>query len=160
MRELFLALQRDGRLSCRDLAATVGQSEPVVHRRMGLLTRSGLLSLRTDFARVEAGWLTGVALKLRVSRSPVAAVGRTLVQYPETRFCVATVGAASLFVTMQLHKLSSLDAVIHRLLAEYPGVAVLDTRVVLRSVKSWGRLLGPDGHAQEVVPVDLWAPAG
>jgi hypothetical protein len=49
--------------------------------------------------------------------------------------------------------------VIHRLLAEYPGVAVLDTRVVLRSVKSWGRLLGPDGHAQEIVPVDLWAPA-
>jgi len=91
----------------------------------------------------------------------VAAVGRALVHYPETRFCVATVGGgpASLFVTMQLHKLSALDAVISRLLAEYPGVAVLDTRVVLRSVKSWGRLLGPDGHAKEVVPVDLWSPA-
>ena len=90
---------------------------------------------------MEAGWLTGVAVKLRVSGSPVEAVGRTLVQYPETRFCAATVGsgAANLFVTMQLHKLSALDAVIHRLLAEYPGVAVLDTRVVLRSVKSWGR---------------------
>jgi DNA-binding Lrp family transcriptional regulator len=161
-RELFLALQRDGRLSCRDLAAAVGQSEPVVRRRVSLLTRSGLLAFRTDFARVEAGWLTGVALKLRVSGSPVAAVGRTLVQYPETRFCVATVGneAANLFVTMQLHKLSDLDAAIHRLLAEYPGVTVQDTRVVLRSVKSWGRILGPDGHAEEIVPVDLWAPAG
>jgi DNA-binding Lrp family transcriptional regulator len=160
-RELFLALQRDGRLSCRDLAAVVGQSEPVVRRRLGLLTRSGLLAFRTDFARVEAGWLAGVAVKLRVSGSPVEAVGRTLVQYPETRFCVATVGsgAANLFVTMQLHELSALDVVIHRLLAEYPGVVVLDTRVVLRSVKSWGRLLGPDGHAQEIVPVDLWAPA-
>ena len=60
---------------------------------------------------------------------------------------------------MQLHELSVLDAVISRLLAEYPGVAVMDARVVLRSVKSWGRLLGPDGHAQQVVPVDLWAPA-
>jgi hypothetical protein len=40
-----------------------------------------------------------------------------------------------------------------------PGVTVLDTRVVLRSVKSWGRLLGPDGHAREIVSVDLWAPA-
>jgi DNA-binding Lrp family transcriptional regulator len=160
-RELFLALQRDGRLSCRDLAAAVGQSEPAVRRRRDLLTRSGLLAFRTDFARVEAGWLTGVALKLQVTGSPVAAVGRTLVQYPETRFCVATVGAgaASLFVTMQLHNLSSLDGVISRLLAEYPGVAVLDTRVVLRSVKSWGRLLGPDGRAREIVPVDLWAPA-
>jgi DNA-binding Lrp family transcriptional regulator len=125
-RKLFLALQQDGRLSCRDLAAALGQSEPVVRRRTGLLTRSGLLAFRTDFARVEAGWLTGVALKLRVSGSPVAAVGRTLVQYPETRFCVATVGAgaANLFVTMQLHELSSLDAVISRLTAQYPGVAV------------------------------------
>jgi hypothetical protein len=81
--------------------------------------------------------------------------------YPETRLCVATVGsgAANLFVTMQLHKLSTLDAVIHRLLDEFPGAAVLDTRVVLRSVKSWGRLLGPDRHAQAIVPVDLWAPA-
>jgi DNA-binding Lrp family transcriptional regulator len=159
-RELFLALQRDGRLSCRDLAAAVGQSEPVVRRRIGLLTRTGLLAFRTDFARVEAGWLTGVALKLRVSGSSVAAVGRALVQYPETRFCVATVGggAANLFVTMQVHKLSSLDAMISRLSAEHPSVAVLDTRVVLRSVKSWGRLLGPDGRAREVVPVDLWSP--
>ena len=160
-RELFLALQRDGRLSLRDLAATVGQSEAVVRRRVALLTRTGLLAFRTDFARVEAGWLTGVALKMSVTGSPLAAVGRTLVQYHETRFCAATVGAgaANLFVTMQLHKLSALDAVISRLIAEYPDVAVLDTRVVLRSVKSWGRLLGRDGRAREIVPVDLWAPA-
>jgi len=45
-RELFLALQRDGRLSCRDLAGAVGQSEPVVRRRIGLLTRSGLMGSR------------------------------------------------------------------------------------------------------------------
>jgi DNA-binding Lrp family transcriptional regulator len=160
-RALFLALQRDGRLTVRELAATVDESEPVVRRRLALLTRTGLLAFRTDFARVEAGWLTAVAVKLRVSGSPVDAVGRTLVQYPETRFCVATVGsgAANLFVTMQLHNLSTLDAVLRRLLAEYPGVTVLDTRVVLRSVKSWGRLLGPDGHARATVPVDLWTPA-
>jgi DNA-binding Lrp family transcriptional regulator len=160
-RQLFLTLQHDGRLSCRDLAAAVGQSEPAVRRRLGLLTRSGLMAFRTDFARVEAGWLTGVALKLQVSGSPVAAVGRSLVQYPETRFCVAAVGdgVENLFVTMQLHALSSLDDVISQLIASYPGVTVIDTRVVLRSVKSWGRLLGPDGHAHEIVPVDLWAPA-
>jgi DNA-binding Lrp family transcriptional regulator len=160
-RDLFLALQHDGRLGSRDLAARVGQSEPVVRRRLRLLTRTGLLAFRTDFARVEAGWLTGVALKLQIVGSPVAAVGRALVHCPETRFCVAIAGdgPANIFVTMQLHTLSALDGVISRLLADYPGVAVLDTRVVLRSVKSWGRLLGPDGRAQRVVPVDLWAPA-
>jgi DNA-binding Lrp family transcriptional regulator len=158
-RELFLALQRDGRLSVRELAAALGRSEPVVRRRLSLLTRSGWLAFRTDFARVEAGWLSGVAVKLRVAWPDAAAVGRALVHYPETRFCVGTVGGeANMFVTMQLHHASSLDAVVQRLLAEYPGVTVLDSRVVLRSIKSWGRLLGLDGRAQEVVPVDLWAP--
>ena len=159
-RELFLALQRDGRLGFRDLAAVVGRPEPTVRRRLGLLTHSGMLAFRTDFARVEAGWPTAVALKLSVTGSAVTAVGRTLVRYPETRFCVAVIGggAAQLFVTMQLHNVSDLDPVIRRLSADHPGVAVLDTRVVLRSVKSWGRLLGLDGRAQHVVPVDPWAP--
>jgi DNA-binding Lrp family transcriptional regulator len=159
-RELFLALQRDGRLSFRDLAAAVDRPEPTVRRRLGLLTRAGLLAFRTDFARVDAGWPTAVALKLGVTGSAVTAVGRTLVGYPETRFCVAVIGdgAANLFVTMQLHNVSDLEPVIHRLSADHPGVAVLDTRVVLRSIKSWGRLLGLDGRAQHVVPVDLWAP--
>jgi DNA-binding Lrp family transcriptional regulator len=159
-RELFLALQHDGRLSFRDLAAAVGRPEPTVRRRMGLLTHAGMLAFRTDFARVQAGWPTAVALKLRVTGSAVAAVGRTLVRYPETRFCVELTGAgvANIFVTMQLHNVSGLDPVIQRLSAEHPGVAVLDTRVVLRSLKSWGRLLGLDGRARDVVPVDLWAP--
>jgi DNA-binding Lrp family transcriptional regulator len=158
-RELFLALQLDGRLGFRDLAAAVGRPEPTVRRRLGLLTHSGMLAFRTDFARAEAGWLTAVALKLSVTGSTTTAVGRTLVGYPETRFCVAVIGdgAANLFVTMQLHNVSDLEPVIHRLSAEHPGVAVLDTRVVLRSVKSWGRLLGLDGRAQHVIPVDLWA---
>ena len=158
-RELFLALQRDGRLSFRDLAAAVGRPEPTVRRRMGLLAHAGMLAFRTDFARVQAGWPTAVALKLSVPGS-VAAVGRTLVRYPETRFCVAVTGggAADIFVTMQLHTVADLDPLIHRLSVEHPGVTVLDTRVVLRSVKSWGRLVGLDGRAQDVVPVDLWAP--
>ncbi len=161
-RELFLALQHDGRLSFRDLAAAVGRPEPTVRRRMGLLTHAGMLVFRTDFARVEAGWPTAVALKLSVTGSAVTAVGRTLVRYPETRFCVAVIGggAANIFVTMQLHNVSDLDPVIHRLSAEHPVVSLLDSRVVLRSVKSWGRVLGLDGRVQHVVPVDRWAPVG
>jgi DNA-binding Lrp family transcriptional regulator len=159
-RELFLALQRDGRLSVRDLAAAVGRPEPTVRRRLSLLTHAGMLGFRTDFARVQAGWPSAMALKLSAPGSELAAVGRTLVRYPETRFCVAITGnaPANIFVTMQLHHVSDLDPVIYRLSAEHPGVTVLDTRVVLRSVKSWGRLLGLDGLARDVVPVDLWAP--
>lgn len=53
--------------------------------------------------------------------------------------------------------LSAQDAVFEPLLAKHPGLTVIDTRVALRAVRSWRRLLGPDGRAQEIVPVDLWA---
>jgi hypothetical protein len=59
---------------------------------------------------------------------------------------------------MQLHHAAALAGVIDRLLTEHTDVTVFDSRVVLRSVKSWGRILGSDGRAREVVPVDLWSP--
>ena len=160
-RELFLALQRDGRLSFRDLAAVVERPEPTVRRRLGLLTQAGMLAFRTDFARVEAGWLTAVALKLGRDRVGGERGGPHIGRLPQDPTAVprsCRKRAADLFVTMQLHHLSDLDPVIRRLSADHPGVTVLDTRVVLRSVNSWGRLLGLDGRAQHVVPVDLWAP--
>jgi DNA-binding Lrp family transcriptional regulator len=156
-RELFLALQTDGRRSYRDLASLLGKSESAVRRRIETLTRTGLMGFRTDFARVEAGWPTAIVLNLRATRAP--AVGHSLVQYPQTRFCAATVGGpANLFVTMQLHRLTDLDPVLDRLLSEHPSTEILDQRVVLQWVKSWGRLIGPDGRADRVLPVDLWAP--
>ncbi|MGW4393808.1 hypothetical protein ACWEHA_00855 [Amycolatopsis nivea] len=37
-------------------------------------------------------------------------------------------------------------------------MTVADQRVVLRPLKSWGRVLDRRGPAVGVVPVDLWAP--
>jgi DNA-binding Lrp family transcriptional regulator len=158
-RQLYLALQEDGRLSYRDLGAKVGTSELVARRRVQLLTRSRVLTFRTDFARAEAGWPVNVVLVLGVdAKTAVAEVGRTLVAWPETRVCAAVVGGdAQLFVTVQVHQLSALDSFAARLHDAFPGVVVLSTRVVLRPVKSYGRLLDVDGYAAGMVPVDPWA---
>jgi DNA-binding Lrp family transcriptional regulator len=157
-RRLYLALQQDGRMGFRDLTAVVGRSESAVRRRVERLVRSGLLAFRTDFARSEAGWPISVALKLRVSEAAVVGVGRALVQWPEVRVSAALIGgSANLFVTVQLHELAAVDGVVARLNREFPGVSVVDSRLALRPVKSWGRLLDGAGRARAVVPVDLWA---
>jgi len=158
-REMYLVLQQDGRLSYRELAARLGCSELAARRRVQVLTRSGLMRFRTDFARAEAGWPVNVVLMLGLPADTAAAeVGRALVSWPETRVCAAIIGgAAQLFLTVQVHELDAVDGVIARLRQTFPGVTVLDTRAVLRPVKSFGRLLDDDGHARDVVPVNPWA---
>jgi len=153
---LYQALQVDGRMSLRDLAKRLGRSEPAVKRRLDHLTRSGVLTFRTDFVRFAGGWHLYVALSLRVPDELLYEVGRDIGRWPETRVCAAVAGAANLFVTAQLHDLRALEPLLRRIRATRPGIEIDDRQIVLRSIKSWGRLLAPDGRAVDVVPVDPW----
>ncbi|MEZ0069101.1 DNA-binding Lrp family transcriptional regulator [Streptacidiphilus sp. MAP12-20] len=155
---LFLALQDDGRAGYRDLAAALGRSEQSVKRRLGMLVRRGQLDFRTDFVRPEGGWRAQVALWLRVPDEQVDEVGTQLSGWPQIRVCAALVGRANLFTTLQLHSLHELSGVLCRVRGAWPAVHVSDRRVVLRSTKSWGRVLDADGYAVGVVPVNPWAP--
>jgi DNA-binding Lrp family transcriptional regulator len=156
-RALFLALQLDGRSTFRELSSRLERSEPAIRRRLDYLVRSGLLTFRTDFARLEGGWPVHVALSLRVPDELLVEVGSRMGAWSETRVCVALVAAANLFVTVQLHELGALDRLLRRIRATWSGVEIVDRRVVLRSVKSWGRVLDTTGRAVETVPVDIWA---
>lgn len=154
---LYQALQVDGRMSLRDLAKRLGRSEPAIKRRLDHLTRSGTLTFRTDFVRFAGGWHLYVALSLRVPDELLYETGRDIARWPETRVCAAVAGTANLFVTAQLHDLRALEPLLRRIRAMRPGIEIDDRQIVLRTVKSWGRLIGPDSRAIGVVPVDPWA---
>ncbi|WP_210716742.1 Lrp/AsnC family transcriptional regulator [Amycolatopsis acididurans] len=154
-RALYLALQPDGRARYRDLAARLDTPEHLVRRRIAELVRRELLAFRTDFARGEGGWPAQVILWLSAPGDSLHDAGLAIGAWRETRICLSVVGTANLFVVVQLHRLAELGDLLARL---GPGVAVTDQRVVLRPVKSWGRLLDPDGHATGLVPADPWSP--
>jgi DNA-binding Lrp family transcriptional regulator len=156
-RALFLALQRDGRATYRDLADELGTSDNQVRRRMTALNRAGLLGFRTDFARGEGGWRTELVLWLRVPAGQLRAAGTELSAWPETRICLSLVGEANLLLMVQVHRVRELAAILERVAHAFPQVVALDQRVVLRPMKSWGRLLDDSGHSVGVVPVDPWA---
>lgn len=157
-RALFLALQRDGRARYRDLARELNTSEHLVRRRLESLIRRGMLNLRTDFVRREGGWPVEVVLWLSVPHHQLGQNGAEISTWPETRICLSTVGSANLMVMSQLHQLADLSRILDRVRARFPEAAIIDQRLILRAVKSWGRLLDLDGHAVDVVPVDPWAP--
>ena len=158
-RELYLALQQDGRLRYRELAERLGTSEHVVRRQLTRLVDDGVLAFRTDFTRGEGGWPAQLAIWLTVEDHLLDSTGEELATWPETRFCFAALGPANLFLKAQIHRLDDAAGILARLSSRLPGVHVADRRAVLRPVKSWGRLLDSDGRATECVPVDLWAAA-
>jgi DNA-binding Lrp family transcriptional regulator len=156
-RELFLALQHDGRLTYRELAAQLDRSEQTVRRRMAALVHNRQLGFRADFVRPGCGWPAQIALWLRVPPEIVATVGRDLTRWPPVRVSAELVGHANLFITVQLHDLDELDGLVTRLRATWPTLHVLEHQVILRSIKSWGRVLDEHGQAVRTVAVNPWA---
>nr|WP_206072419.1 Lrp/AsnC family transcriptional regulator [Antrihabitans stalactiti] len=156
-RDLFLALQNDGRNRYRDLARQLTTSEQLVRRRLDRLVRRGMISFRTDFTRREGGWPTEFVLWLTVPAHKIDEVGAAISEWPETRICVSVVGAANLMVMAQVHRPVDVVQILDRLRLTQQQAQVTDQRIVLRAFKSWGRLLDTEGHAIGVVPVDPWA---
>ncbi|MFG2847172.1 hypothetical protein ACGF12_28960 [Kitasatospora sp. NPDC048296] len=99
-------------------------------------------------------------LWLSVPHGRLEQAGMALSGWPETRVCMSTVGAANMLLMAQVHQLSELGRILERLGTAFPEARVRDQRVVLRPLKSWGRMLDPAGRATGVVPVDPWAPSG
>lgn len=157
-RDLFLALQHDGRARYRDLASQLNTSEQMVRRRLDALLKNGMLAFRTDFARGEGGWPAGYVLWLSAPPHSLATVGRQISRWPETRICLSAVGSSNLMVMLQVHQISDLSEILGRITTSFTDTAVVDQRLILRAFKSWGRVLDLQGHAVHVVPVDPWAP--
>ncbi|MVU77158.1 AsnC family transcriptional regulator [Nocardia sp. ET3-3] len=153
---LFLALQHDGRARYRDLARELGTSEHLVRRQLDSLIRRGMIGFRTDFARRQGGWSAQYVLWLSVPHNRVTQVGLEIAGWPETRICMSTVGVANMMVMSQVHTIPDLYDVLERVRRTQSDVVVVDQRLVLQAVKSWGRLLDSDGHAIDVVPVNPW----
>jgi DNA-binding Lrp family transcriptional regulator len=156
-RALFLLLQKDGRAGYRELARELGTSEDAVRRQLASLLRRGAISFRTDFVRGSGGWPAELVLWLAVPPERLEPVGADLGKWPQTRICMSVVGEANLLVMSQVHRLGDITGLLRRVREAFPEAMVRDQRVVLRPVKSWGRLLDRSGSAADVVPVDPWA---
>jgi DNA-binding Lrp family transcriptional regulator len=159
-RALFLALQQDGRARLRDLARDLDTSEDFVRRRIDMLVRREMLGFRTDFARGAGGWPAEYVFWLAVPPRSLDQVGGEISAWPETRICMSTVGHANLMVMSQVHRTTDVSGLLDRLDGVTPAIGVVDHRLVLRAIKSWGRILDPVGRAVGVVPVDPWAAPG
>jgi DNA-binding Lrp family transcriptional regulator len=149
-------LTADGRMAYTEIAERLTLSPTTARRRTAELLRSGLIRIRTDVAALDAGWPVENYVRADVPVSILRTTAQQLSQMRQSRL-TATVAAGP-----QLLQSSWLETVeeVHRLelsMAEqHPQLQIVERLLVLRVIKRMGRLIGPDGRAAGVVPVNIW----
>jgi DNA-binding Lrp family transcriptional regulator len=149
-------LTADGRMAYAEIAERLNLSPTTARRRTAELLRSGLIRIRTDVAAQDAGWPVENYVRADVPVSVLRATAQQLSRMRQSRL-TATVAAGP-----QLLQSSWLETVeeVHRLelsMAEqHPQLQIVERLLVLSVIKRMGRLIGADGRATGVVPVNIW----
>jgi len=147
-REVLHALQKDGRTSNSDLAKRVGLSRAATHARVRKLERMGAITRYTAIVDPEAvGFellcLIGIAMQLH-SQENIARARAAIVEMPEVLECWHVTGDFDYILKVAVRSRADLQRFILDRLTPVPGIARVNTSLVLGIEKSTTALpLGP-----------------
>lgn len=145
---LIAALQKDGRLPFRELAAKVGVSESGARRRYKRLVASGLLRVVGVVDVVALGFVRA-EIGVRVKGASVSDVARALAALPEVDWVATCVGSVDIDVNLICADHRRLVDLIDRGVRATPGVDSAETTLVANVVKDDYRMLDIARQAAE-----------
>jgi Lrp/AsnC family transcriptional regulator, leucine-responsive regulatory protein len=139
-RRILAELQDDGRQTNARLAETLGLSQSAMHDRVRRLERGGLIrGYRADVAPegMGVGLQAFVAAELNAhSRGHIEDFEKGILSVPGVRACYHITGRFDYLVHVAVRDLEHLGALIKMDIASIPGVAKLETLLVLTEVKA------------------------
>ncbi len=139
-RRILAALQTDGRQTNARLAEVLGLSQSAMHERVRRLEREKLIrGYRADVAPegMGVGLQAFVAAELNAhSRGHIEDFERGILHVPGVRACYHITGRFDYLVHVAVRDLEHLGALIKMDIASIPGVAKLETLLVLTEVKA------------------------
>jgi DNA-binding Lrp family transcriptional regulator len=134
------ALQHNGRISVADLARKIHLSQPAVHNRMKRLEREGILHAYVALVNREAaGYDLMCFIRVTVqphSREVFCEIEDKLRGLPMVLECYRTAGSHDLLMKVVVGDHKALDRFIADQLMTLPGIARIDTDLVLNEVKA------------------------
>lgn len=155
-RALVQYLAVDGRASLAALSEAIGASTTTVRRRLGQLTRSGILRFRCDVAATVFGWPVAATLWVRAPATMHSQVAQAIVGRPEVRAVMSTTGGSNLLIQVMLRSIEGLAQLELDLLNVTSAVEVVNTAFDLRTAKQMGWHLDSFGRGTHATPVQLW----
>jgi DNA-binding Lrp family transcriptional regulator len=137
---ILQALQQDGRISNADLARQINLSPPAVHARIRRLEKQGYIRQYTtllDPEKVGYDMICFVHMALQVhQQQQVEAVRDAIQQMPEVLECYHLTGEFDYILKVVIRNRQDLERFIMQRLMPIPGLARVQTGLVLSAVKS------------------------
>ena len=132
------ALQRDGRISNKQLAARVNLSESACLRRMRALEESGLIERYVGMvSQAKAGLSGNVLVHIglhREEQSELAAFEEAVRNIPEVMECYLMTGEFDYLLRVVVADMADFERIHKDALTQLPGVARVNSSVAIRTV--------------------------
>ena len=139
-RDILQILQAEGRISNVDLAQRVNLSPPATHARVRRLEEQGFIRQYVallDPAKVGYDMLCFVRVSLQLHQSqPVERFGEIIQDMPEVLECHHITGEYDYLLKVAVRNRKDLERFAVERLTPIPGVARINTSLVLSEVKS------------------------
>jgi DNA-binding Lrp family transcriptional regulator len=137
---ILAALQQNGRISNVELARQINLSPPAIHARLKRLEQQGLIQQYTALLnREKAGYdmLCFVHLNLQLHHHEKVETVRTTIQaMPEVLECYHLTGSFDYLLKVVIRNQKDLERFVMHQLTPIPGIARIQTSIVLTEVKS------------------------
>lgn len=141
---LLTELQRDARQTVQQLADAVGLSTTPVWKRVKELESAGVIRGYTALIdRAKVGLTLAVIAELNLTRhheDDVRRFEQAVADCPQIVGCWATTGQADYVIQVLVPDIQGYERFLHETAFKLPGVTHVRSSVVLKEVKSEGRL--------------------
>ena len=149
--DLLPFLARNGRATAADIARALGRHPATVQRQLNRVLASGILSFRCEIAQryssfpVTCQWFVNVPAG---QHDAAAAEIRTI---SNVRLSASTTGPTNFVIIMWLQTLADVMSAELALQQKVPGIEIVESAVMLRTVKRVGWMLKEDTTASGAV---------
>ena len=149
--DLLPYLARDGRATAAEIARELGRHPATVQRQLNRVLASGILLFRCELAQryssfpVTCQWFANVPAG---RHEEAAAAFRTI---SNVRLSASTTGATNFVIIMWLQSLADVMTAELALQQKVPGIELVESVVMLRTVKRVGWMLNEDTTASGAV---------
>jgi DNA-binding Lrp family transcriptional regulator len=149
--DLLPFLARDGRATAADIARALGRHPATVQRQLNRVLASGILSFRCEIAQAYSSFPVTCQWFVNVPAGQHDAAAAEIRTISNVRLSASTTGPTNFVIIMWLHTLADVMSAELALQQKVPGIEIVESAVMLRTVKRVGWMLKEDTTASGAV---------
>ena len=149
--DLLPFLARNGRATAADIARSLGRHPAILQRQLNRVLASGILSFRCEIAQAYSSFPVTCQWFVNVPAGQHDAAAAQIRTISNVRLSASTTGPTNFVIIMWLQTLADVMSAELALQQKVPGIDIVESAVMLRTVKRVGWMLKEDTTASGAV---------